>query len=77
VLWDEDQATCRRYRVNLYPTALLIGPDGKILWRGIPSASQAASLEAKIREALEQVDVEALRAAGSPFLPAAAPEEAE
>jgi hypothetical protein len=68
VLWDQGGKTCRSYAVRAYPTAFLIGPDGKVLWSGIPLQAGVEALEKRIQKALKTVDLEALKKKDSPFL---------
>ena len=68
VLWDRGAKTIAAYRVGAYPTAYLIGADGTVLWNGIPDPTDPRRFEKMIKEALEEVDLEALREAKSPFL---------
>ena len=50
VLHDTDAAVCRRFGVSGYPTAYLIGRDGRIIWTGHPF--DAEKLEREIEAAL-------------------------
>jgi RNA polymerase sigma factor (sigma-70 family) len=51
--WDAPAA--RAFGVNGVPEAVLIGSDGRILWRGHPMATEGGrSLEARINEALKK-----------------------
>jgi hypothetical protein len=80
VLWDEGQKTCLAYGVHRYSTAYLIGVDGKVLWEGDPTKvlwegdkavldrKKMAENEERVREALEKVDLDALRKKKDPFV---------
>lgn len=35
-LWDEGGKVCRQYAIRAYPSAFLIGVDGKVIWEGFP-----------------------------------------
>ncbi len=37
VLWDDDSRNHRRYGIRTWPTAILIGKDGRVMWEGRPS----------------------------------------
>ncbi len=50
-----DAPAARAFLVNGVPEAVLIGPDGRILWRGHPlGRGGASSLESRINEALKK-----------------------
>ena len=51
VFHDEQGELCERFGVQAYPTAYLIGRDGKVLWEGHPG--DVASHERLIADALE------------------------
>ena len=54
VLWDRGSANARAYAINGWPSAYLIGPDGKVFWQGTPSAIRRTdSDESAFRELLE------------------------
>lgn len=38
VLWDEDNRNAKAYAISGWPTAYLIGSDGKVFWQGNPAA---------------------------------------
>ena len=50
VAWDAGASTCAAYRVKVYPTAFLIGKDGRVLWKGIPLPAEGS--EKRVRGAL-------------------------
>ena len=52
VLHDNAGATCSTYGVRAYPTAYLIGRDGKVIWEGNPGGDFAA-IERTIEKALQ------------------------
>lgn len=52
VFHDRAGATCQTYGVQAYPTAYLIGRDGKVVWEGNPGGDMAA-LERTIEKALQ------------------------
>ena len=52
VLHDTAGATCRTYGVRAFPSAYLIGRDGKVVWEGNPGGDMSA-LERAIEKALE------------------------
>ena len=51
VLHDTAGTTCRTYGVRAFPTAYLIGRDGKVAWEGNPGGDMSA-LEREIELAL-------------------------
>ena len=81
VLWDEKGKNATAYGVRMYPRALLIGVDGKVLWEGMPADvdfetwklldSAMEEHKKRIGDALEAVDLVALREAKDPFLASA------
>ena len=38
-LWDKDNRNHDNYGIASWPTAYLIGPDGKVFWEGNPAVS--------------------------------------
>jgi len=42
-LLSDARDTAKAYGVTRYPTALLVGKDGKVLWKGHPAASDLSS----------------------------------
>jgi hypothetical protein len=38
VLWDRDNKNARAYEISGWPSAYLIGADGKVFWQGNPAA---------------------------------------
>ena len=38
VLWDRGNANAKAYAIRGWPSAFLIGPDGKVVWQGNPAA---------------------------------------
>jgi hypothetical protein len=41
VLWDNGGKNCAAYGVRAYPSAYLVGVDGKVLWEGHPGPGDA------------------------------------
>lgn len=37
VLWDYQNGNARRYGVSAWPSAFLLGPDGRVVWQGNPT----------------------------------------
>jgi hypothetical protein len=37
VLWDQDCRNTKRYGIETWPYAFLIGPDGTVFWEGNPA----------------------------------------
>ncbi len=72
VLWDRGGKVVAKYGVRMYPTAALIGADGKVLWKGIPQANRAGEYAAMIEKALAHVDLEALKKNSDPFVTSSA-----
>jgi peroxiredoxin len=54
-LWDEGGKLCKTYGIRGYPSAYLIGVDGKVLWEGVPM-SAIEEIEGLIKEELKKVD---------------------
>lgn len=52
-MWDKDGRTCNRYGIMRYPTAYLIGKDGKVIWDGDPMKLTLSEMIVKIWDALE------------------------
>jgi hypothetical protein len=48
---DPQGATTQAYGVRAYPTAYILGRDGRVVWEGIPHYNPAA-VEAALRTAL-------------------------
>ena len=38
-LWDKENRNHENYGIASWPTAYLIGPDGKVFWEGNPAVS--------------------------------------
>ena len=38
VLWDRANTNHKTYGVTRWPTAFLVGPDGRVFWQGDPHA---------------------------------------
>jgi hypothetical protein len=38
VLWDKENKTIENYAISGWPSAYLIGADGKVFWQGNPAA---------------------------------------
>jgi hypothetical protein len=53
VLHDTAGATCQTYGIRAFPTAYLIGRDGKVAWEGHPGGDISA-LEREIEKALRE-----------------------
>lgn len=53
-LWDKGAKVCKSYAVRSYPTAFLIGVDGKVVWEGYP-VPELATLEKRITKELAKV----------------------
>jgi peroxiredoxin len=51
LLHDAGGAISESYGIQGYPTAYLIGRDGRVIWEGVPNGELAAA-EASIRQAL-------------------------
>jgi hypothetical protein len=51
VLYDPGAPTTQNYQVRAFPTAYVIGSDGRVTWEGIPHFDPGATEEA-IRSAL-------------------------
>ena len=51
VVHDEGGAATERYDIAAYPTAYLLGADGKVVWQGHPHGRE----EEQIRKALQGV----------------------
>src|SRR5262245_55980591 len=51
VAYDATSATTNAYQVRAFPTAYVIGPDGTVVWEGIPHYDPRVP-EAAIRAAL-------------------------
>ncbi len=55
VLWDRDNRNHESYGVRSWPSAYLIGADGKVFWQGNPSRMQNRPEEAgRFRKLLER-----------------------
>lgn len=55
VLWDRANANGKRYAITGWPFALLIGPDGKVVWQGNPAAlARDKDEESDFRELLDK-----------------------
>jgi hypothetical protein len=52
VFYDGLQEVCARYEISAYPTAYLIGADGRVVWEGHPTGAERWRIE----EALEQAE---------------------
>ena len=54
-LWDYENKNARAYEITGWPTAYLIGPDGKVFWQGNAKKVQNdQALERAFRELLER-----------------------
>lgn len=61
VLWDRRNHNHKNYGVNAWPTAYLVGPDGKVFWQGDPhrlrhQADDRDEFRRRLEEQLERVD---------------------
>lgn len=54
LLHDAAASMTQTYRVRAYPTAYVLGPDGRVVWEGIPHFDPSAPEQA-IRSALGAV----------------------
>jgi hypothetical protein len=55
VLWDAGNANAKAYAVTGWPSAFLIGPDGRVFWQGNPATlNDDRDAELAFRERLEQ-----------------------
>ena len=57
VLWDKDQVNCKEYGIKGYPSAYLIDVEGKVVWEGNPSPTDA-DLDKAVAKELEKVKTE-------------------
>ncbi|MFN3485854.1 MAG: peroxiredoxin family protein [Planctomycetota bacterium] len=55
VLWDKDGRNIAAYGVQAMPAAYLIGPDGKVVWEGVPDSRKADEYEKRIRAELDKI----------------------
>lgn len=54
VLWDEGNRNHKKYGIACWPSAYLIGADGKVFWQGNPARMQARPEDVKnLRKALD------------------------
>jgi hypothetical protein len=54
VLWDEKNCNAKAYGIPSWPSAFLIGRDGKVFWQGNPNeATRTRPDEAAFRSLLE------------------------
>lgn len=51
VLHDEAGVVTARYGIGAYPTAYLIGADGRVLWEGHPTGADRWRVEQALQEA--------------------------
>ena len=45
VLWDEGNRNHKNYEITSWPSAYLIGADGKVIWQGNPARMQTRQTE--------------------------------
>ena len=57
ILWDKDGANCKEYGIKGFPSAFLVGVDGKVLWEGFP-LPKVEDVEKLIKTELEKVKKE-------------------
>ena len=60
VLWDKDNRNHKNYRIASWPSAYLIGADGKVFWEGNPArvrfrAEEVEDLKRLLEEKLKAV----------------------
>jgi hypothetical protein len=54
-LWDKDNRNHENYGVASWPTAYIVGPDGKVFWEGNPAMLLKREKEvAKLKKLLEE-----------------------
>jgi len=64
VLWDKDNKNVRAFEISGWPSAYLIGADGKVFWQGNPGRLRGrVDDERAFRTALE-AELEKARRAG-------------
>ncbi|MEW6743594.1 MAG: TlpA disulfide reductase family protein [Planctomycetota bacterium] len=54
VIWDEKGRISQTYEVGVYPTAVLLGTDGNVVWQGVP-LNELRKLEKRIEAELRKV----------------------
>jgi glutathione peroxidase-family protein len=55
VLWDKDCQNTQAYEIKAWPTAYLVGRDGRVVWEGNPSRIINRKQEyKKLKELLEK-----------------------
>lgn len=54
VVHDYKAVTTRKYGVNAFPAAYLIGADGKVIWNGTPHDGIVKELEGRIEAAIAE-----------------------
>jgi peroxiredoxin len=54
VLWDKEGKNCEKYGIKAFPSAYLVGVDGKVLWEGFPNP-EVEAIEKLIKAELEKV----------------------
>jgi hypothetical protein len=64
VIHDQGGKNCRTYGITGYPSAYLIGVDGKVLWEGFPNGD-IETIEELIHSELKKVKSDKLKATGS------------
>ena len=60
VLWDKDGKYTKKYRIRGYPTGMLVGPDGKVLWVGFPNQWRTV-LDRRFKSELQKMKEEEAR----------------
>ena len=54
-LWDKDNRNHENYGIASWPTAYIIGPDGKVFWEGNPAMLLRREKEvAKLKKLIEE-----------------------
>lgn len=61
VLWDKENKNGSAYAINGWPSAYLIGADGKVFWQGNPAALRGrkedeAAFSKELKRQLEKAD---------------------
>lgn len=54
VLWDSGAKNIANYGVEAFPSAFLVGVDGKVIWEGVPNA-KVKEIEKLIAQELDKI----------------------